>query len=538
MSGVLSQVGTALKGVGAAVMPAGRGKAGGRALLWVVHFVLLAAVLVGLHFLNARWQLGALVRARPVLRDNWLPILFLLLYALGWLGWWLWRLLQTGGGADEFPDITAAWNEASAALTQAGIDVRGVPLFLVLGHCEGREDSLFGAALLKFTVKQAPGREGAPVSVWANREAVYVTCTGASLLGAQAALMTGTGEDGAEAGGQVPTEDDQLMVTNMPGQTLENTPEIQAILARARQERRLPTHEERRHIRTLLRKSQSLQSPLRASEQIRRHGDRFAHLCRLLAQARAPYVPLNGILLLLPLAATDSDQDAIDTGDACQRDLAVVRDVLRVNCPAIAVVCDLEAAPGFREFLGLFPDKQRHQRIGQRCPLVPVLEKGAGAEGRAAMLDSLASWVCASVVPRWVYKHFHLEGPGQEATPELAQENARLFLFLNDMRARGLHLGQVLDRGLAGEDGRQPWFGGCYLVGTGADADHEQGFVAGVFRRLTEEETRGMVSWTDAALADDAACHHWTTVAWAVVAVLVAGAIALGVYLVVRLAQG
>src|SRR3954454_9808741 len=61
---------------------------------WAVHVAAVAAVLAGLGFLNYYFDLEKVLQAPwPLLRLVWLPLLFLLLYALVWLGWWLWRLL-------------------------------------------------------------------------------------------------------------------------------------------------------------------------------------------------------------------------------------------------------------------------------------------------------------------------------------------------------------------------------------------------------------------------------------------------------------
>jgi hypothetical protein len=144
------------------------------------------------------------------------------------------------------------------------------------------------------------------------------------------------------------------------------------------------------------------------------------------------------------------------------------------------------------------------------------------------MLNSLADWVCSAVVPRWVYKSFHMEAPGQEKSPQVAGENARLFLFMHDLRERRRRLGRLLGKGLVAEEGDQPWLGGCYLAGTGADATLEQGFVAGIFRRLAQEEETGVVSWTPEALEEDAACQGRITLIRVALVVLAVAILGLG----------
>src|SRR5438105_1685685 len=73
-----------------------------------------------------------------------------------------------------------------------------LPLFLGLGRPSGPEEALFDAAQLAFVVKQAPAGP-APLHVYATRDAIYVTCAGASLLGKHAANVALEGI--AELGG-------------------------------------------------------------------------------------------------------------------------------------------------------------------------------------------------------------------------------------------------------------------------------------------------------------------------------------------------
>ena len=72
-----------------------------------------------------------------------------------------------------------------------------MPLFLVLGRPAGSEKSLFSAGGLRLAVKQVPRRIDAPLWFSANADAVYVTASGASLLGRYAGLLHGL-SDGAD----------------------------------------------------------------------------------------------------------------------------------------------------------------------------------------------------------------------------------------------------------------------------------------------------------------------------------------------------
>src|SRR5262245_27464293 len=120
----------------------------GAGIRYFLHFLLVFLVLVGLYFLNNYFRIHELI-PRPVwARHYWLPIIFILLYALAFVGWWIYRLLMGESEASFFPDIDEAWDEAVAALDQAGISVTDVPLFLILGRPEAAEELLFQSAQL------------------------------------------------------------------------------------------------------------------------------------------------------------------------------------------------------------------------------------------------------------------------------------------------------------------------------------------------------------------------------------------------------
>ena len=362
---------------------------------------------------------------------------------------WLWPTEVRGA---DVPDVTAAWDEAVAALRRGGVDLRDRPLFLVLGRTAGPTERLFQAARLQLTAGPLPARADAPLQAWTTAQAVYLTCADASALGRR---LAGPARDAAS--------------------------------------------------------------------------DRFEHLCRLLVRDRRPYCPLNGVLVLVPFAALADDQAAADAAAAVRRDLAVVRRVLRVNAPTLALVCDVEAATGFATFLSRFSETQRRQRVGQRCPLLPDLRGAPAAKAQAELCDGLGRWLCGSVVPAWVYKNFRLEA-GPEERAAAARDNAELFLFMEELWERRRRLGRLLAEGMADSDGEPMAFGGCYLGGTGGDAGREQAFVAGVFRRLSEEEN--FVTWTRQAMREEELLLRLVSAAKAVLGVLLAALLVLAGLLV------
>jgi hypothetical protein len=489
---------------------------------WLVHAILLTLVLVGLGYLNYFFDLEKVLRAPwPLLRKIWLPLLFLLIYVLGWLGWWLWQLLLPEEKASAFPDIDAAWSEARQALDRAGIDLTEAPLFLVLGRPRGTEESLFAAAQLPLQVRNVPRRPASPLHVFASRDGVYITCAGASLLGRQSLLLDeDVFEEEEKPTAQAPVDPVALApATRSRAQSIH----WQAITAAAEEAAAVETTTgaapEPPVPPAFIRRRRSV---LRNTEEVDQLTARLKHLCELLVAGRRPYCPLNGILLLVPWVATDSDADAQQAGRVCQHDLNTVRQVVRVQCPVFALVCDLELAPGFGDLVQRLPEAQTSQRLGRSFPLVPDVQ----VEALSAMLSGGIRWACDTLFPTLVYKLLRYDPPNEAGPGDWLDGNTRLYQLLCQFRERQSRLAALLSRAVVQADPGATLFGGCYFAATGRDAG-EQAFVAGVFPLLVENQN--FVRWTRDALEEDAAYRRWAGVG--IVGLGVLGvALASGVY--------
>ena len=157
----------------------------------VVHVLMVVVVVIALAILNqvSGVQTASGRMGNPILRRVWLPLLFLLFYSLGWLIWWFWQLMRAAPEESPFPDIDRAWEEAKLVLSDARVGLGDAPLFLLLGRPDEGEEALFAG--MSTVVAGAPSYAEAPLHVYATREAIYVTCAGASLLGRTAAILAG-----------------------------------------------------------------------------------------------------------------------------------------------------------------------------------------------------------------------------------------------------------------------------------------------------------------------------------------------------------
>ena len=511
----LMAIGRGMKGFVRLVLPFGRDRSAGRPVLrWAFRILLLALILVGLWLLNRHWELDRYVRAPlPVLREFWLPLLFLLIYTVFGLGWMLWRTLGMDQDGSEFPDIDLAWDEALAAMTEAALDVREAPVFLVLGRPVGGERALFGAGNVKLQVKQVPRRSDSPLTVSANQDAVYVTCAGASLLGHYATLLAGAPDVSGRPDAVVPTESAATGEPSPNGGDEGTAPERDAATAVmvATEEDELPSALERP--RSLL---------LKDAEEVERLGARLRYLCHKIARERRPFCPINGILLLFPYACTGGDAEAKEAGSLCQRDLEAVREAFQVDCPVFALVCDLERVPGFDEFLKFFPEGQRRRLLGQELPLAPDLD----AAGRVKMTEKGVQWIGDVLFPKLVYKFWGVEGADSASGALSESANVRLYEFLSRVRGAQKRLGRILNRGVVMPASGAPMLGGCAFAATGKDLVREQGFAAGVFRLLIDNQNH--VAWTEDARQADADYRRWTALGYLGLAGFVGAILALG----------
>lgn len=497
----------------------------GSGLRWTLHIVLLVAVLVGLAVLNYVLDLGVLLRVPWTgLRMLWLPLLFFLIYMLAWHGWWLWRLLRLPPDESAWPDLEKSWNEAKAALERAGIDLAATPLFLVLGKPSGGIQNLFTASRLPLSVTQTPRSPSAPLHVFGNSEAVYVACSEMSLLSRQAAMLAEASADECHTRQNAPDPADEIDLLAFDDGTIGEpvVPTVagmgeldQAVALLVEEEESRPEPSAQTVQRPHLRHAKLLND----GEQIERCTERLRHLGRLIARDREPYCTINGLLVLVPFAATGDELTADETAVLLQRDLETLQETLQVRCPLITVLCDVEKAPGGNELLRRFPEQQRHRRLGVSLPHLAASDDSLVPE----MISTGIHWVCQGLIRPIVYRLAQIGcRNGPEADTDLAG-NAQLYRFLHEFRSREKRIRHVLTRSVCPEGKSQWMLAGCYLTATGEDALRQQGFAGGVFAELVQ--LQNYVGWTQQAFDSDAACRRWTAAGYAMLALLVAASV-------------
>jgi hypothetical protein len=487
-------------------------RAGEAAGVWIARGILVFVALLGLAALN-QWELLGLRRLIPYPTINrfWLPAIAFCVYAMIWLGWWLYRLLNLDVPQEQsdYPDIDRAWKQAVEALTAAGIGVDSTPLFLVLGGSLSGEESMFQSAGIRAQVKQVPRDPSEPVHVTANHDAIWVSCRGASVLSQQ--LMA----QGAGAGGPAEVsletlsgpESDPFKTAGIGG---EGTLRIEDFLASP-------------EFKKAQSQIQSGSKP-RTAIDIERYAARLRYLCRLIARDRMGLCPVNGILVVIPVTAADPGSPLADIATASKADLTDALEAMRQRCPVLFLVSDLDRLEGFTELAERLPTDQRSKRMGQRFPLVPDLEP---QEVPTRVKESVA-WIGSTLFPTMVHSLFQVES-NEGDVDEVVRANSELYRFLAAMRERRERLSQLMRDSIPSLPEEPILYRGCYLAGTGLDSSSQQAFAPGVLRLLIREQDS--VTWTANALRQDATSMR---VARTLRAVLILG-ISLGVLLILGL---
>ena len=478
-------------------------------LLWVLHVVIVVCLTLALYALNRRYHLETdLLSPFPVLHEYWLPLLFLLMYVGAWFGYWFFRLL-TDPRDGSYPDIDDAWAAALKALDAAGVELTEVPLFLVVGKPRTDLADFFAATRLPFAVRAEPRAAGAPVQVYATRDAVFVACPGTSVLCRLADVLASEAKTAAPP--PPPAGFDLLDSPDRPldvvaGEPRLTVPEAKEALASALGE--------------WLPRPGVSDVPVVPADEAERLAGRLKYLCRLIAERRRPFCPANGIVWLVPAAGTASEAVADRTAAACRADSLAAEVGLQVHCPAAAVVCDAQDLPGFRDLLRGLPEPLARERLlGRSFPLVPAVP----AEKRPEVLFNGIDWVARSLVPGVAYQRFASEAEGNGERWSAA--NARLWMLLNELYARRAAIARLLGQGVADGSDRPPMLAGAYLAGTGP-AEQDQAFVAGVIQQLIGLQNN--VAWTPAAAAEERDYRRMTAIGYtaALALVLAVGAFA------------
>lgn len=508
-------------------------KGAGRIARLLVHGLVVLLILAGLGWANYYFELDTMLRTPlPLLRHAWLPAMFALIYSLLWLGWYVCRAILSDDESSPHLDIDQAWQEAADAVRQAGIDLARTPLYLLVGQPQGTVNDLIRAAGVSLVTPPVPAAEKAPpLQVFANRDAVYVSCAHVSLLGRQAQLFASAPTIGSpkainesiignrdneltadadvelddipydyssqsEAGGTATAVARRAQSVTHAGLSLVEE-QVAALVADYDAVAEVDFDREFQPAADLDPLTKDLAAALlHDPEEAEKITARLEHLCYLIREERHPHVPVHGIATLLPAAAADCEAASHHVGELARRDLEAIHRVMETHCPHVALVCDLEQTPGGDSLLTRFPAEQRQRRLGVRLP--EPTDNDLHTLGET--LDQRMHWLCESLLTPLAYRLIEA-APEQAKDRETLRGNLGLYRFLFRMRSRCERLAITLRRMSALEHRETGSLAGCYLVASGSDSTREHGFAEAVFAQLPQ--LTSTLAWSESALAAD-----------------------------------
>ncbi len=416
------------------------------------------------------------------------------------------------GEVAQFPDIEKAWKEGLAELERNGLDINGIPLFLILGaENERSADALLDASTQEFIVTSVPeGR--APLRWYGNEDAIFLVCTNVgclSLVHRLARSAAPSAPASPEAGvrgtlAQPSVRGTMMAAGDEPSSAVRGTqvssetappsspsPSYRGTMVAGARETFTPSPSQ-----------QEAPAPSRVAtglsrRELEEQTERLRYVCRLLRRTRQPLCPLNGAMVVVPWKEVLAPAGGQELPDAMRRDMETSREATALCFPVTLMVSGMEQEPGFAELV---------RRVGMERAKANRFGRGFDhwSPPTAENLDALSSHACGAFED-WVYDLFRQ--PDGLAKPG----NSKLYMLLCKIRSRVLErLKTVLINGLASDAGprheeeRPQLFGGCYFAATG-ESEEGQSFVKSVFEKMLQLEEE--LEWTEQAVREDYRCH-------------------------------
>lgn len=487
---------------------------------WVyqlLHLLVIGLITVVLGYFSRDLPGGDDVASESAfVRNYYYGILFFLFYLFVRLVIYVVRLFLIQEES-EFPDIDEAWAAGMTGLAREGLDIQSVPIFLVMGVPEDDEASLFNGA--KFPAKViAPGPEQKrmPLRFYANRDALFISCSGASAIcrqilskpAAGGSFQTVRQPGGTLAGatqtpGQIAAgntiQPGQLVAgqTMQPGQfTAGQT--IQPGMTAVAQ-----TIQPGAVLGAMARQDSVRENPPLSKTALAECDRRLAYVCQLLTSSRLPFCPINGLMLVVPLEwSTRMNQGVYQS---VKQDLCSLHENLQLLFPVVCVFSGLSDIDGTQEFL------QRSAEVDPRFG--PQLRAGSHFPMGHPVDSQAGGWVINRGIEwfrRWVYSAF--------AKDLTNASNTRLYRMLCDLDGRRQQLANLL-KSTFGDAirGHVIRLAGCYFCGYDPEK-RRMVFIRDVIEKLVSEQNH--VAWSTFRILQDEASRKWAYAAYGVVGLL------------------
>ncbi|MEZ6087921.1 MAG: type VI secretion protein IcmF/TssM N-terminal domain-containing protein [Pirellulaceae bacterium] len=246
------------------------------------------------------------------------------------------------------------------------------------------------------------------------------------------------------------------------------------------------------HTSTVLQPRQAKQPTLRLEPtEATQLLDRLEGICREIAEARQPFCPINGLLVIVPIDATDCIETADHLGMRIQRDLSVIAKATETSVSAQVIFSDLELSAGGQAMLDRFPEAQRNRRLGAILPAVPSGEPDAVASG----VEQAVRWICDDLLPPLGYRLMRRDVRDEAQDRLIQRGNHQIHRIVGQMRRRREGMSRLLRRAITATDG-DVRVRGCFVAATGSAGATKQAFAEGIMPQILDIQNE--VQWSAA----------------------------------------
>lgn len=485
----------------------------------IVHLIVVVIIAVLLGYFSLDLPGGDDVSGDygKFVSDHFYGILFVLLYLFVRLVVFVVRLFGIED-TPEFPDIDQAWTEALQQLARQGLELRALPLFVIIGLPEDQERSfMMGAKFVAMATGPSP-ETASPLRLFANSRAAFLFVSGASAIvkqivdGPRVSAFSGsvaTISSGAEGGGMVGS-----VMTINPNQMLAGsdasgreasgpaTTASVSTLSPGQAVFASPTSSPS----SAVAKTPNVDrlQPL-SSETLAEWRRRLRHVCRLINSARTPFCGINGLITVVPVQW--AGENCPDLGHVVAQDVETIHDSLEMLFPVVCLFTGIESLGGLSELMARAAEVNRaftaEAKAGSRF-----------ASGRPVDPEG-ASWVTKQGVGwfrDWVYAAFKREpsSPG----------NLRLYRLLSEISDRRRRFAKLVTQGFGRLIGGQPVrLLGVYFNGRDSKSRMHV-FVKQLLDNVLAEQDA--VAWSPMRLQRDESSRTWTYAVYAVLGLIAA----------------
>lgn len=449
----------------------------------VLEITAVLVVVVFFTWLGGLLQLDRYVGvSRPELRHYWLGVLVLLIYLAIRMA-----LLLRGNlrARRAVPDIDAALKLIVQKLAEAKLDLKSVPIHIVLGTTGSQENQLAWNDEVERTIRIADNH--LPVHCFGGNNGLWITLPQVSALSRQASAF------------------EPLWLRPGLG-TAEITDAHGTVSMGQNASSQWESDEPRREIFAQF----TLNADLREEA-----GRRTRYLLEQVRMLRQPYCPINSILVALPLPLVNTG-GADSLASALRTDMVAAHEALGIKCLTMVVLTALESTPGFQEYVQRLPEENHHRRVGCSFPsfVTPVAEDADG-------------------VHRWIADAFEAQVLGMFGKEvERVRSNEGLFSVVHLLgRSRdGLRL--WLDAAFP-PVAEKTYLGGVYFASFGQIGTIKQPFLTGLLKKIQASHDE-LIGWTDDTLARHREQSRWAMILTIVAILLLIGSTGLLLWAALR----